>query len=294
MSASWDDFRFVKAVADGRGLTGAAEALGIDHSTAFRRLGAVEKSVGARLFERGRSGYAPTTTGRAMIEAASRIEADVAGFSRAVAGGSEEVAGELRITAPVGLAGRVLMPILADFSQRYPAVRLDLIVAEETLNLSRRDADVALRASRGPDETLVGRRLTGLSWAIYGLAGRDYGDLSDERWIGLGESVAGGSLSRFIKARVPAERIVLRLNAVTTLREAIASGIGIGLLPCFEGDSDPALARLREPEPELRADLWLLTHQDLRRAARVRAFMDHVAAAMMPQRPAFEGTGVSP
>lgn len=294
MSAGWDDFRFVKAVADGHGLTGAAEALGIDHSTAFRRLGTVEKAVGVRLFERGRSGYVPTATGRAMIEAASRIEADVAGFSRAVAGGSEEVAGELRVTAPVGLAGPVFMPILADFSRRYPAVRLDLIVAEETLNLSRRDADVALRASQGPDETLVGRRLTRIAWAIYGLAGRNYGDLSTEPWIGLSEGVAGGMLSRFIKARVPPERIVIRLNAVATLRGAIGSGIGIGLLPCFEGDADPALARLREPEPELRADLWILTHQDLRRAARVRAFMDHVAAAIMPQRPAFEGTSVNP
>lgn len=289
MQPGWDDFRFVKAVGDRRGLTGAAELLGIDHSTAFRRLGAIEKALDARLFERGRAGYVPTPAGRAMIEVASRIESDVAAFSRAVAGGSEEVAGDLRVTAPAGLAGTLLMPILAGFSQKYPAVRLDLILADETLNLSRRDADVAIRASRGPDETLVGRRLTAVAWAVYGRADRIYGPLSDEAWIGLGEGVAGGLFYRFMKGRAKPERIVLRLNAVTSLREAVASGIGIAPLPCFEGDADPALRRLGELEPELRADLWVLTHQDLRRSARIRAFMDHVAGAIVPLRPAFEG-----
>lgn len=289
MQPGWDDFRFVKAVGDRRGLTGAAELLGIDHSTAFRRLGAIEKALDARLFERGRAGYVPTPAGRAMIEAASRIESDVAAFSRAVAGGSEEVTGDLRVTAPAGLAGTLLMPILAGFSQKYPAVRLDLILADETLNLSRRDADVAIRASRGPDETLVGRRLTAVAWAVYGRADWIYGPLSDEAWIGLGEGVAGGLFHRFMKGRAKPERIVLRLNAVTSLREAVASGIGIAPLPCFEGDADPALRRLGELEPELRADLWVLTHQDLRRSARIRAFMDHVAGAIVPLRPAFEG-----
>lgn len=289
MHAGWDDFRFVKTVADRHGLTGAAETLGINHSTAFRRLGLIEKALGTRLFERGRAGYVPTNAGRAMIEAAARIEEDVAAFSRAVAGGSEEVAGELRVTAPTGLASALLMPILADFSRLHPAIRLGLILAEETLNLSRRDADVALRASREPDETLVGRRLTAVAWAVYGRADRDYGDLAEEAWIGFGEGVAGGLFSRFLTARARPERIVLRLNAVTTLREAVLSGIGIAPLPCFEGDADPALRRLGEPEPDLRADFWALTHQDLRHSARIRAFIDHVAGAMLPLRPAFEG-----
>lgn len=293
MQAGWDDFRFVKAVADGHGLTGAAEALGIDHSTAFRRLGAIEKSLGARLFERHRSGYTATAAGQAMLDVATRMEADIDGFSREVVGQSDAMVGELRITAPTSFAGTFLMPILAEFSRRHPAVRLHLILAEETLNLSRRDADVALRASRGPDETLVGRRLTGVGWALYGAADRAYGPLADERWVGLSESVAGGLFAGFVQRRTAPERIVLSLNGVAGLREAIAVGIGIGPLPCVEGDADARLQRLGGLEPELHTDLWLLTHQDLRRSARVRAFMDHIAAAMQPLRPLFEGSQVS-
>jgi DNA-binding transcriptional LysR family regulator len=289
VSAGWDDFRFVRAVAAGDGLTGAAEALGIDHSTAFRRLGAIEKAHGTRLFERRRTGYAPTSAGRAMLETAARIEADVDAFSRGIAGQSDVVEGEIRVTAPAGFAGTLLMPILADFRRLHPAVRLDVILAEETLNLSRRDADVALRASRGPDENLVGRRLTAGAWAVYGRADRRYGAVAEEDWIGLSESVAGGILARFVRRRAAPERIVVSLNAVTGLREAVAAGIGIAPLPCFEGDADARLKRLGDPEPDLQTDLWLLTHPDLHRAARIRALMDHVAAAILPLRPAFEG-----
>lgn len=294
MQTGWDDFRFVKAVADARGLTGAAETLGIDHSTAFRRLAAIEKSLGARLFERHRGGYAATAAGQAMLDAASRMEAEVDGFAREVVGRSDAMAGELRITAPIGFAGTFLMPILAAFSAKHPAVRLHLILAEQTLNLSRRDADVALRVSRGPDETLVGRRLTGIGWALYGAVGRTYDSLANENWVGLSEGVGGGEFVRFVSRLTVPERIVLCLNGVVGLREAVASGIGIGLLPCVEGDSDPRVRRLGEVVPELHTDLWLLTHQDLRRSARVRAFMEHMAAAMLPLRPLFEGRAVSP
>jgi DNA-binding transcriptional LysR family regulator len=286
----WDDFRFVKAVAERGGLTGAAAQLGIDHSTAFRRLAAIEAGIAARLFERRRGGYVPTAAGQAMVEAADRIEADVARFAREVAARADEPAGELRVTAPAGLAG-LLMPILAAFCARYPAVRLDLVLAEEALNLSRRDADVAVRATRGPDEGLVGRRLSGVAWAVYGLAGRAYGDLASEDWVCPGERVAAGMFAGFLRARAPPERVRLRINTVLGLREAVAAGLGVGPLPCFEGDGDAGLRRLTGPEPELRSDLWLLTHPELRRAARVRAFMDHMAAAVVPMRAAFEGRG---
>jgi DNA-binding transcriptional LysR family regulator len=290
MAASWDDFRFVKAVADGHGLNRAADALGIDHSTAFRRLGAIEKALDVRLFDRHRTGYVPTAAGLAMVDTAARIDADIHTFSRRIVGQSDQVAGDLRVTAPTGFLGDLLMPILADFRRKYPAVRLDLILAAETLNLSRRDADVALRASRGPDENLVGRRLAAASWAIYGRADRSYGDLAQEDWIGLGDGVASGLFARFLRRYTTPDRIVLRLNAVTALREAVLAGIGIAPLLCFEADSDPRLKRLGGLEPDLRADLWLLTHPDLHRAARVRAFMDHMTAAILPLRPAFEGS----
>ncbi|WP_313900727.1 LysR family transcriptional regulator [Methylobacterium sp. J-077] len=285
----WDEFRFVKTVAERGGLTAAAAQLGINHSTAFRRLGSIEMRLEMRLFERLRTGYVPTPAGLAMIEAAARIETDVTGFARTVAGQGQTPAGELRVTAPVNIATGLLMPILATFCARYPQIRLDLILAEEALNLSRRDADVAIRASRNPSETLVGRRLTGLAWAIYGRADRDYGDLAAEDWVIPGSAVAAGLFTAFFEARVPSEQVKLRINTVTGLTAAVAAGLGIGPLPCFEADADPTLRRLSGPHSEIGADLWMLTHPDLRHAARVRVFMEHFAEAILPLRPRFEG-----
>lgn len=289
MPLEWDEFRFVKAVAAQGGLTAAAAQLGINHSTAFRRLTALETKLGARLFERLRTGYVPTPCGQAMVEAANRIEADVTRFERRAAGRSETPAGELRVTAPTSLAVELLMPILADFATRYPEIRIELILAEAALNLSRRDADVAIRASRDPSETLVGRRLAAVAWAIYGRADREYRDLTDEAWVSPDPTVAGGTFARFVGAQAPADRVRLRINTVTGLEAAVAAGLGIGPLPCFSADANPALRRLSGPHPELGVDLWVLTHPDLRHAARVRVFMEHIAEAILPLRSRFEG-----
>lgn len=289
MALDWDEFRLVKTVAERGGLTAAAGQLGINHSTAFRRLTALETKLGARLFERRRTGYVPTACGQAMVEAANRIEADVTWFERTAAGRSETPAGELRVTAPTGLAADLLMPILADFSVRYPDIRLALILAEAALNLSRQDADVAIRASRDPSETLVGRRLAAVAWGLYGRADRDYGDLAHEAWVSPDAGVAGGLFARFVAGQASADRVRLWINTVTGLEAAVAAGLGIGPLPCFSADPNPALRRLSGPHPELGADLWVLTHPDLRHAARVRVFMEHMAEAILPLRPRFEG-----
>lgn len=294
MPLAWDDFRLVKTIADRGGLAQAAVELGINHSTAFRRLGAIEAGIETRLFDRLRSGYVPTPAGEAMIAAAVRMEADATRFGREVAGAAPAPAGRLRITAPAGLTADLLMPLFARFRQAYPALQLDLVLAEEVLNLSRQDADVALRASDDPPPTLVGRRLGSIAWAIYGRAGQRPGALSDSDWVTPAETVAGGRFMRFVLEQAAPERIALRCNTVLGLREAIEAGLGIGPLPCMVGDLAPGLARLAAPEPELGGSLWLLTHPDLRHSARVRAFMDFMGEALAPMRPAFEGRRRAP
>lgn len=289
MSLAWDDFRLVKAIADRGGLTHAAAHLGINHSTAFRRLAAVEAAVDAQLFERSRSGYVPTPAGLAMVEAAERMETDVARFGREVLGRTLTPSGELRITAPAGFVTDLLMPFLARFREAYPDVRLDVVMSEEALNLSRRDADVAIRATSNPPANLVGRRLSGIAWAVYGRHDRLQDNAYRTRWVALGAQVADGRFARMLRDRSDVREIALQLNAVTGLREAVLAGIGIGILPCYIGDRCPDLCRLEEPEPANASDLWLLTHPDLRHAMRVRAFMDFMADAILPMRRAFEG-----
>lgn len=291
MPLAWDDFRLVKAIAERGGLTRAAADLGINHSTAFRRLAGIETAIAARLFERSRSGYVPTPAGIAMIAAAERMEADVADFDRAIVGQAALPSGELRVTAPVGFAVDLMMPLLARFRERYPAITVDLVVAEEPLNLSRRDADVALRASTNPPPNLVGRRLAEIAWAVYGR--RDRLREKHKRWIMPVPNVGDGRFGRFVRERAGPDGPVLQLNAVVGLCEAVQAGIGVSPMPCYQGDACADLVRLGEPEPELAATLWLLTHPDLRHAPRVRAFMDFMAEAILPLRPALEGRSAS-
>ncbi len=284
---SWDDFRLVKAIADRGGLTSAARHLGINHSTAFRRLGALETALAARLFERSRLGYVPTPAGRAMAATASRMEMDIADFDRDLASRAQTPSGELRVTAPTGFVIDLLMPLLARFLDLYPQIQLDIVVSEDPLNLSRRDADVAIRASDAPPANLIGRRLSGIAWAIYA---RGDADREKRRWIS--PSLRVGRDSRFfrrIRELAGDDAIVMQIDAVIGLREAIEAGVGIGPLPCYVGDACATLRRLSEPEPDLASDLWILTHPDLRHAVRVRAFTEFMAEAVAPLRAAFEG-----
>ncbi|KTS14582.1 LysR family transcriptional regulator, partial [Methylobacterium indicum] len=156
---AWDDFRLVKAIFDQRGLTQAAERLGINHSTAFRRLGQIEASLRTPLFERHRTGYVPTPAAEEMVRIAARMEEDVLAFTRRIESCGLTPAGELRVTTAASLLTGLLTPILAEFCARCPEVRLDVVVSEQALNLAKRDADVALRATNDPPDTLVGRRL---------------------------------------------------------------------------------------------------------------------------------------
>lgn len=290
---SWDDFRYVKAIADTRSLAGAAETLGVNHSTVFRRLGQVEHELGSRLFERSRGGYALTPCGEEMVRLAERMGEDIVTFERKVTGHDLRPSGELRITTNDTLLTHLLTDVLAAFRRAYPDIVLDLVVSNQSLNLSKRDADVAVRATDRPPEALVGRRVVGIAWAIYGPAGAADGfDPQDARqhdWIGFGDNLSGVKAAKWLAEHVGRERIVYRSNTVLGLAEAAAAGIGLALVPCFIGAATAGLERLAPPDPALESGLWLLTHPDLRHTARVRAFLDFAAAEIARRRNVIEG-----
>jgi DNA-binding transcriptional LysR family regulator len=290
---AWDDFRLIKAIADARGLPGAAARLSVNHSTVFRRLAQIEDGLGVALFERRRGGYVLTPAGEEMVGLAQRLDDDITAFTRKLAGREWLPAGELRVTTSDSLLVHLLTPLLARFRERYPDIRLDLILGNQALNLSKRDADVAIRATDNPPENLVGRRTARIAWALYGR--RADGDVPPEgrSWVTLGDSFAGLKVVRAIQARVAPERIVYKLNTVLGLAEAVEAGIGIGHLPCFIGDARPGLMRLAGPEADFAADLWLLTHPDLRHSARVRAFFDFLGAEIARQRDLIEGVSAT-
>ncbi len=158
-SISWDDFRLVKAVADARSLVGAAEHLGLNHSTVFRRLGALEAQLGTKLFERSRTGYAATAAGEEMMTLAASMDQDITDFERKIAGRDVKPAGDLRVTTNDAFITHLLTPPFASFCRAFPDIRLEVIIGNQSLNLSKRDADVAIRATAKPSEALVGRRM---------------------------------------------------------------------------------------------------------------------------------------
>ncbi|WP_118134939.1 LysR family transcriptional regulator [Oceanicella sp. SM1341] len=289
--ADWDDFRLVGAIAAAGSLPAAAERAGLAHSTLFRRLGQIEERLGVPLFERHRSGYVPTPAGEEMVAVAEAMEARVAGFSRRLAGQEIAVSGEIRVTTSDTLLLHLLTPHLARFRAACPGVRLDMVLANAALNLSRRDADVAIRATDTPPETLVGRRVARLAWTLYAATGAELpaDRLAGCDWVSLSDPGGRMKVVKHVEATVPAERLAYRVNSVLGLAEAVEAGLGIGYLPCFIADTRPGLRRLAAPDPDFTADLWLLTHPDLRRAPRVRAFLDHMAEALTGQRALLEG-----
>jgi DNA-binding transcriptional LysR family regulator len=293
---AWDDFRLIKAIADMRSLPAAAALLGINHSTVFRRLGQIEDALGAKLFERHRSGYTLTTPGEEMVALAQRVDDDITAFTRKMAGREIAPAGELRVTTNDSLLVHLLTPLFSKFRQRCRDVRLDVVLANQELNLSKRDADVAIRATDNPPENLVGRRAATIAWALYGRAADfpepetiDPQSLHDRDWVSLGDNLAALKAVKFVHEHVPPERIGYRVNTVLGLAGAVEQGLGIGHLPCFIGDARPGLVRLGAPKPEFAADLWLLTHPDLRHSPRVRVFLDFLAEEVGKQRRLIEG-----
>ena len=240
---SWDEFRLVRSIAEARSLVGAAERLGVNHSTVFRRLAAVEAAVGARLFERSRAGYEPTSAGEEMIALAATMAESVLEFERRVAGRDIKPTGELSVTTPEAIGQHFMPGIVAQFQALNPGIVVELILSNQSLNLSRRDADIAIRLTNDPPESLVGRRICTGRWAVYGrrdlIAELGAEPIGSVAFIGFSDGYGPASSRRWIEANVPPERLVARANSAQCLLQFALLGFGATLLPCFLGDRSP-------------------------------------------------------
>lgn len=294
----WDDLRLIRSIAEHGGLSGAAAQLSLSASTVFRRLEQMEVTLEAVIFERHRTGYVLTPAGEELLALATRVDDDVTSVARRITGQQKvrQPHGELSIATSDTMLAELLTPLLAVFSRQYPRVRLHVRVGNESLNLARRDADIAIRATDHPPENLAGRKIARTVWAPYGKTSLAVHDpslgilsLEDATWVTLGDELAGHNSNRFVRANVPSERIGYTVNTVSGLAEAIEAGIGVGYLPCVVGDMRPGLARLGPLAPALGNNLWLLSHPDLRGVARVRVMLDFLAQEMVKMRPLLEG-----
>ena len=293
----WNDLRFFLAVAREGSTAAAARALRVNQSTVVRRVAALEEGLGVRLFNKNRDGYALTSEGEALMNEAVGVEASVQVFTRRAAALDGALTGSLRVTAAEGMALGFVDQLLNEFHHQHPEVQVNLIIENRYQDLSKGEADVALRAGAPGEGNLVGRKLSDQSWAVYG--SRTYveqrgnpatpNDLNAHRLVGFDAPLESILPARWLQSVAPRGEIACRSNSVLGLLFAIQSSYGLGLLPCQIGDRQGDLVRVIDPLPELTGDLWLLTHPDLHKQPKVRAFFDFMAKEIIKHRPLLLG-----
>ncbi|WP_338848250.1 LysR family transcriptional regulator [Massilia sp. W12] len=267
-----NDFRLVALICASASLAGAARSLGCNHATVFRRLQQFEQRLGVALFERHGGRYIPTAAGEEVARAGDAMQELLAGAMRKVSGQDARLSGEVRISTTDSLAAALLPALLQACRASYPLIRLDVQIDNRAANLSRRDADIALRTASAAPEHLIGKRVGMVQFAVYGAAGVSRAaNWAECDWLGLDESFAGHRTLRWLEHIIPLDALALRCNTFVGLQHACAAGLGLCLLPCHLGDANPALRRCSAPVPECAVNLWLLTHPDLRQTVRVKA-----------------------
>lgn len=280
----WDELRTVLAVSRQGSLSGAARELGVQHSTVLRRINDLEGRLGVKLFDRARWGYLANAHGEAVAEAAAAMEEAALAAERQVLSADDRLVGTIRIATSELLSVYLLMPLLDAFTQRYPCLTLEIDVSNRSVDLDRRDADLALRATRSPPDHLVGRELAKACSAVYGVQRflPFASDLAAAPWLGYHAELARSPQATWMNEHLPDVRVVARLNAHTALIRAAALGVGVALLPCFTAMAEPPLVHLANVDMAP-VGIWLLSHPDVRGNARVRAVAAFLAEHV-PQR----------
>jgi len=275
----WSDLQYFLAVCEHGSIGAAAQALGVNHSTVLRRVASLERSLSVRLFDRLPSGYALTSHGLALAADVGQLAERVDAAERRVTGANLQLSGTLRLTAPDALLQSLLLAPLARFRRLHPQLGLELVINNTMLSLSKREADVAVRGSNRPPGHLVGRRVGSVQTALY--ASRDYlaslGPSANERdyqWVGHIDALSQLASAKWVQQNVPADQVGLRVDNLVSLADAVAAGAGVGWILCPLASQRPGLVQLREPCKAFNTQVWVLTHPDLRRVARVKALTD--------------------
>lgn len=290
----WENLKFFLAVAREGTLAGAGRVLGVKHSTVLRRIAVLEEGLGLKLFDRHPNGYMLTAAGREMLEEAAPVEEDLVALERRLSGRDLRLTGTVRL-ATLGALVPWIGDALAEFRTLHPGIRAEVAISPATVSLARHEADIAVRVSRQPPESLVGRRIAVLVHGVYAARSHPAAraadlDLAAHDWISYSDGRADLPQARWVAARIPDERVVVRANHTGMVAAAVRAGLGLAVLPCYLGDAEPGLRRLATVAG-LGQEIWILTHADLRRTPRVRALMDFLTRELSRHRDLIEGRG---
>jgi DNA-binding transcriptional LysR family regulator len=286
----WDDARHFLAIHRKGSLSAAARQLGVNQSTVGRRLIALEEELGAKLFLRTREGYRIAPAGERLLPHAERMEDEATAISREITGQVATLSGTVRVTTADLFGARIIAPLLVRFHERYPDIDLELDADNRLRSLSKREADMAIRIGGQLETGVAVRKLGEFSNSAY--ASKDYiarrGRPRDDDWaghdfIGFSDPLIRMGESRWIEERAVKGRVVMRtINTLGMLTAAVA-GLGIAVLPCYAGDPEADLVRLVPPSKCVQHSMWLVVHEDMRHAARIRAISDFLAEGIRAQ-----------
>ena len=294
----WNDLRYLLAVAREGSTLSAAKALGVSQPTVQRRLAALEEHLDRKLVEHHPTGYRLTELGKTLLPHAVDVERSVEAFQRQLMSAGEDLTGTLRVTCPEGMASRLLAPVIEAFREKYPGLRVDLIMTDRRLDLAKGEAEVALRIHEPGDDQLIARKIADSPWAVF--ASRSYikrhgrpqrwEDLDQHAIIEFGGELADNHAARWFRSVAPKATIAIRGNSMLGVLAAVKSGAGLAPLPMLLGGLEDGLEPVLESIPEIDTKLYLVIHADLKRTPRVRAFCDFVVAEMARLRPLITGT----
>ncbi len=294
---NWDDLHYILAVSECGSAIAAAQKLGVNASTVQRRITRFEKNNGIHLFERRRRGLYPTPECRAIVAEARQIDERINAIGRDILGSDTRLEGLLRVTSTETFVTQSVAGHLARFSDEHPDIQLEITLTNARLNLSRQDADVAIRPSMAPHETLVGQRVAGLGFALYGVESiighlpdvSDIETLESLPWLGIGDALSAAPPAKWVTDHIPVQAISVTVDTFPSMVTCAKAGLGVALLPCSLADAEPALLRRELPGERLETSVWILTHPEIRNAARIKAFMAFMAKALRGERPVLEG-----
>lgn len=273
------DLEVVLALVRGATLAAAADLLGLDASTVFRSLQRIEKGLGQRLFERSRSGYLPLELANALARHAEQVETELEAARSAAQADPEQVSGAVRITTTDTLLHGLVLPTLAALRTRHPLLQYELHAGNELANLTRREADIALRATNKPPPYLVGKHVGPIRAALFGK--KKLARAARDNWIAPDDAMPDHPSVLWRRKHLPRVSPAYRVNSILTVAAMVEQGLGVGILPLFLARARPGLEQLGEVLDECQSELWLLTHTESRHLRRVSAVFGYLAESLV-------------
>lgn len=279
------DLEVALALLRGGTLASAGERLGVDASTVFRSLQRIERGLGCALFERTRSGYLPTELTTELAEHAEKMEVALEAARSFVQAAPAQVSGAVRITTTDTVLHGLIAPALHKLQKVHPLLAYELHTGNELASLTRRDADIAVRATKHPPQHLVGKNMGPIRVALFAAkrgSVRKFADVEAGQadWIAPDDALPHHPSVAWRKRHFPKASPRYRVTSILSVLELVALGMGVGIVPLFLAEGRKDVVRLTEPLDECETDLWLLTHPESRHLRRVAAVYSHLAQTM--------------